>query len=157
VWVGIDRRHQLVRLDAIADGDAGPGLRLCDRHAARLTLPLGWHLDDRRSGTMTLWTSADGERRPAAAATGQPAGGGPVEPVAAPAPKQAKRPPRKGGGRVTPPKRPQAGLLPAAPPPSPAGPADDRWRPVFDRRDDLDGLLAAESPLLSRAFGRRAG
>lgn len=29
------------------------------------------------------------------------------------------------------------------------------WRPVFDQTDDLGGLLATRSPLLSRAFGRR--
>ncbi len=26
------------------------------------------------------------------------------------------------------------------------------WMPVFDVRDDLDGLLRAKSPLLARAF-----
>ncbi len=29
------------------------------------------------------------------------------------------------------------------------------WQPVFDQTDDLDGLLTARSPLLSRAFGKR--
>jgi hypothetical protein len=29
------------------------------------------------------------------------------------------------------------------------------WKPVFDQADDLDGLLTARSPLLSRAFGKR--
>ena len=32
---------------------------------------------------------------------------------------------------------------------------DSPWKPVFDQRDDLDGLLTASSPLLSRAFGKR--
>ena len=36
----------------------------------------------------------------------------------------------------------------AAPPAAP-------WRPVFDPDDDLDGLLDASSPLLSRAFNGR--
>jgi hypothetical protein len=27
------------------------------------------------------------------------------------------------------------------------------WSPHFDTSDDLDGLLAARTPLLSRAFG----
>ena len=26
------------------------------------------------------------------------------------------------------------------------------WRPIFDDDDDLDGVLKADSPLLSRAF-----
>ena len=34
--------------------------------------------------------------------------------------------------------------------------AADRWTPSFDDADDLDGLLSAQSPLLSRAF-RGAG
>ncbi len=29
------------------------------------------------------------------------------------------------------------------------------WQPVFDQNDDLDGLLTARGPLLSRAFGKR--
>ncbi len=29
---------------------------------------------------------------------------------------------------------------------------DERWTPSFDDADDLDGLLSARSPLLSRAF-----
>lgn len=42
-----------------------------------------------------------------------------------------------------------------------AGDGDDDsgvapWTPEFDEADDLDGLLAARSPLLSRAF-RTAG
>jgi hypothetical protein len=28
----------------------------------------------------------------------------------------------------------------------------DSWSPSFDDGDDLDGLLAAQSPLLARAF-----
>tara|TARA_Y100000385_G_C13085150_1_gene636054 strand:+ start:2222 stop:2581 length:360 start_codon:yes stop_codon:yes gene_type:complete len=35
--------------------------------------------------------------------------------------------------------------------PSSVDPADS-WSPSFDDGDDLDGLLAAESPLLARAF-----
>jgi hypothetical protein len=31
----------------------------------------------------------------------------------------------------------------------------EAWKPVFDEDDDLDGLLQARGPLLSRAFGRR--
>lgn len=32
-----------------------------------------------------------------------------------------------------------------------------RWEPHFDHADDLDGLLAARSPLLARAFGGGPG
>jgi hypothetical protein len=31
------------------------------------------------------------------------------------------------------------------------------WKPAFDEGDDLDGLLAARSPLLSRAFRGERG
>ena len=34
-------------------------------------------------------------------------------------------------------------------------PALAPWQPVFDQNDDLDGLLSARGPLLSRAFGKR--
>jgi Protein of unknown function (DUF3499) len=38
----------------------------------------------------------------------------------------------------------------------PGPPAEARWEPHFDPDDDLGGLLDATTPLLARAFGRRA-
>lgn len=32
---------------------------------------------------------------------------------------------------------------------------NESWSPRFDQRDDLNGLLSAETPLLSRAFGKK--
>ena len=54
-----------------------------------------------------------------------------------------------------PPEDDDTGSLPA--PEVPMGKRDGAapWKPVFDQSDDLGGLLTAESPLLSRAFGRR--
>jgi hypothetical protein len=43
-----DAREQTVWLDAPRDGNARAG-ELCERHAARLTPPQGWRLDDRRA------------------------------------------------------------------------------------------------------------
>ncbi len=34
-------------------------------------------------------------------------------------------------------------------------PLEATWRPVFDKGDDLDGLLDAGTPLLGRAFSGR--
>ncbi|MGH8978504.1 MAG: DUF3499 family protein [Acidimicrobiia bacterium] len=42
-----DAREQTVWLDPPRDGNARAG-ELCERHAARLTPPQGWRLDDRR-------------------------------------------------------------------------------------------------------------
>jgi hypothetical protein len=41
--------------------------------------------------------------------------------------------------------------LPLPPPPPPVAVAGG-WNPEFDVDDDLDGVLAARSPLLARAF-----
>lgn len=51
---------------------------------------------------------------------------------------------------------PDAGAVPPAPTPRSSG-FDETvalpWTPAFDPGDDLDGVLSARSPLLSRAFG----
>ncbi len=47
----------------------------------------------------------------------------------------------------------QSGARPAAGDVEEADPA--AWTPRFDPDDDLGGLLDADSPLLSRAFGSR--
>jgi hypothetical protein len=130
-------------LDVLGD-DADPGASvLCRRHADTMVVPRGWTLDDLRDPDLHLF-------RP---------------PLPAPTPRtRAPRQPRE---------RPVAEQLhldaelepPAPPPPAPPAPAppgpDDReageddpgpWTPAFDEADDLDGLLSARSPLLSRAF-----
>jgi hypothetical protein len=101
---------------------------LCRRHADAMVVPLGWMLDDRRVANPQLFR--------------------PKGDVTAPTP-------RPRATRVaSSPQGEQLGLdvdetmpdqAPESGPPAP-------WRPVFDQTDDLDGLLTATSPLLSRAF-----
>jgi hypothetical protein len=137
-----DAQHQIVVLDGLADTATPASGVLCARHAAAMVLPKGWWLDDRRVARPSLFS-------------GSRAG---AEPTAAPI-----------GPRVRRPRRPRAV---AEPPPEPLPlepealaleteveleePAVGLWTPDFDVQDDLDGLLRAESPLLSRAFGGRA-
>jgi len=110
---------------------------LCLRHANSMVVPRGWTLDDLRDPELRLF-------RP---------------PL--PAPTARSRAPRQ--HRVTPGVE-QLELGGAHEAHDDAGseiPAADDvvedpdvgpWTPSFDEADDLDGLLSARSPLLSRAF-----
>jgi hypothetical protein len=106
----------------------GPGAgELCRRHADAMRVPKGWWLQDRRS-------------EPALFA---------AEPVVeGPPPAPIYRPRRR--KTVTDPLP-----IPAADEPAPV--ATPAWTPAFDVGDDLDGLLDAKTPLLSRAFRREGG
>ncbi len=131
---------------------------LCRRHADAMVVPRGWTLDDRREPTPQLF------RTPKAAPD--------LEPVAKP-----KRSRKRQGSDDTGQLEfvaPEAAADPEVdsdpliepepardPAPDPAARADETnpdgtpfspWRPQFDQSDDLDGLLSARSPLLSRAF-----
>ena len=130
------------------DGDPLRAGSLCKRHADAMVVPRGWTLDDRR------------------------------EPTPRALPHRARcRPPRTPPRRRRPHAEPHAADLAAsrraelgcaagdrsARSPSVTGrrrsPTDDPdatvaipWMPDFDQQDDLDGVLAAGSPLLARAF-----
>lgn len=132
-------------LDAIGEGPGPDRGVLCQRHGDSMVVPRGWTLDDLRDPDLHLF-------RP----PGKSKGGG-------------------GGSRT---KRPRASgrtvaeqlALDADPDTADdaADLADDAvdagvdagderepaapWKPSFDDADDLDGLLDASSPLLSRAF-----
>ncbi len=148
---GFDVDRLLVWL-APRDPDGGDPMRagsLCKRHADAMVVPLGWTLDDRREATPRLF-------RPGVAADeGEP-------PV-----RRRSRRPAPPAGETDP--APQLGLD-QAPPVVETAPtvaevtgtplADDDpdatvaipWLPTLDDGDDLDGVLAARSPLLARAF-----
>lgn len=111
---------------------------LCRRHADAMVVPIGWMLDDRREAVPKLFKTHD-----AADASTPPA---------------ARPKERRSRGAVTDPTG-QLELIvvddadEAKEPTDPAdGPAVP-WKPTFDQTDDLGGLLATTSPLLSRAFG----
>jgi hypothetical protein len=48
--LGYDQRTQTVWLDDVAGEDHPATYDLCRRHADALSVPLGWHLRDRRRG-----------------------------------------------------------------------------------------------------------
>jgi len=134
---------------------------LCRRHADAMVVPRGWTLDDRREAKPRLFRVAEA----------------PTTDQATNHPTRRRKPRSKPGERVD-------AVEPVEPPLQldfdtvvdlePADPAADvtvaeivaperdadetqamPWRPVFDHSDDLDGLLKADSPLLSRAFRGR--
>ena len=118
------------------DRGVGAGV-LCARHADTLTPPRGWHLQDRRTRTPSLWVD-----RPTVTDT--------------------PLPPRP--TVVAPPRIPEPDVAPArvlAPPTDPlpfpteiaasAAPAEPRHLATADP-SNLDELLDARSPLLARAF-----
>jgi hypothetical protein len=112
---------------------------LCKRHADAMVVPIGWTLDDRRDPKPPLFRAPRATRRkrqprrqPTAPAARGAGGGADELPLQADGPTVAD---------VT-------GAVPDDPDATVAIP----WMPVFDARDDLGGLLHAESPLLARAF-----
>lgn len=119
-------------LDALGDGtDESVGV-LCRRHADAMVVPRDWTLDDLRDPELRLFRPPDAD----------PSG---------PLPRRAAR--RRSGDDIE-----QLELVtvadPGVDPGAGEGPAGESrpWTPTFDSDDDLDGLLAARGPLLSRAF-----
>jgi len=152
VAYGFDPERSMVWLEVL--GPAGPAAgALCRRHADAMVLPRGWWLQDRRSDA-ALFTAPE-----------------PSASTAVYRPRRRRRPPADpallplddttttasagagtGGGVAS-------GALTGAATGSggPAGQAagsapEPAWSPAFDAGDDLDGLLAAKTPLLARAF-----
>jgi len=151
-------------LDKLLVGSNEQGV-LCRRHADTMVVPRGWTLDDLRDPDLHLFrppTDDSGSiRRPRQRRSSSGVG---HEQLAL--------------GVEPPTGEPDAAVMDAASPST--GPAGDEvaadettadrvadtaadeaevgdeavepWMPVFDTSDDLDGLLAARSPLLSRAF-----
>ncbi|MDO8362533.1 MAG: hypothetical protein Q7V88_06515 [Actinomycetota bacterium] len=137
---GIDADHLTVWIESFDGAVAYRAGVLCRRHADAMVVPLGWLLDDRREAVPRLFKTHE----------------------TAPTPRRRPRRHRAGPGTddTGQLELPSAGDEPntAAPTPAPAPAREDDglpWKPVFDQSDDLDGLLTARSPLLSRAFGRR--
>jgi hypothetical protein len=123
-------------IDALPDPVDDDAAVLCRRHADAMVVPRGWTLDDLRDPDLHLF-------RP---------------PLPAPSPRQ--RVPRQRRERATG-EQLQLGMPPERPPDVDASSGSDAiegddsggpWAPSFDEADDLDGLLAARGPLLSRAF-----
>lgn len=144
-------------LDVLADTDVAPGGRgvLCRRHADSMVVPRNWTLDDLRDPDLHLFRPPSLQPRRSRPSRRRAAGGDDtgeqlalgvdddvvdhaVTPVAA---GTASAPTSVGASRATP-----------ADPVRDDRPDAEPWTPSFDASDDLDGLLAARSPLLARAF-----
>lgn len=128
-------------LDVLSGDDNGVGGVLCQRHADSMVVPRGWTLDDLRDPDLHLF-------RPP-----------PPAPALRPRPARASR--RVNGDETGEQLRLGDDLIAAvdvdvvrADDEVADAAARDRgpWTPSFDEADDLDGLLSARSPLLSRAF-----
>ena len=144
---GIDAEHLVVWIESLDGAQSYRAGVLCRRHADSMVVPLGWMLDDRRDPVPRLFKSRE------------------AAPPAAPrARRHRSHASRDETGQLslTDPDRvvaesaevPGVSAAAAAAPHEPDEPSAP-WKPVFDQRDDLDGLLTARSPLLSRAFGKR--
>ena len=146
VMYAIDAERLVVWIEALDGAQSYRVGVLCRRHADAMVVPLGWMLDDRREPVPRLFKTRE-------------------TPPPAPRPRRHRAQPARdetGQLSLTDPERVVAAEVVAAEPSvatevaarapdSPSAP----WKPVFDQRDDLDGLLTARSPLLSRAFGKR--
>ena len=141
VAYGFDPSRAMAWLEPYVAGGTGTGVhqgRLCRRHAEAMVVPQGWWLEDRRAAEQlfaaTPATQDRGARRPTRS----------TRPVAevVPLPLPAVETPTAVEEEV------EATDADATPP---------AWTPTFVADDDLDGLLNATSPLLSRAFGRVKG
>jgi hypothetical protein len=139
--------------ETVEGGEPGGRGALCRRHADSMVVPRNWTLDDLRDPDLHLFrppAPAPAERpgrrrRPASGAEpGQQLELG-VEPVTSTI--TARPSPPADVARVAPPVE-SVPLDAGSGEPAPAAP----WTPSFDVEDDLDGLLAAQSPLLARAF-----
>ena len=148
-------------IDVLRDSTAAAGGVLCQRHGDSMVVPRGWTLDDLRDPELHLFRPPRPERRTRSAAprrhrsvgddTRQLELGGMGSPEVDAAPPAADPQPAVGAnGPGDDADRHGAGAEVDVEPPTP-GP-DERWSPSFDDGDDLDGLLSARSPLLSRAF-----
>ncbi len=131
-------------LDALPERPQDGAGVLCRRHADSMVVPRGWTLDDLRDPDLHLFRpplpAPTARTRVARVRREHPV----VEQLQLGAPSD---PPATDGG----PAEPASGAIAD-------DPADDiaddpgPWSPLFDEADDLDGLLSAHSPLLSRAF-----
>jgi len=138
-------------LDSLGEGDDQSHGVLCRRHADSMVVPRNWTLDDIRDPELHLFrppsrrpndSPSRRSPRPRSAADqlelgidGDQAGGEPLEPA---------------HDAVAADADPEAAAAVSAP--SDDADPSEPWTPSFDNDDDLDGLLAARSPLLARAF-----
>ena len=133
----------LDQLDAAARESGGV---LCRRHADSMVVPRSWTLDDLRDPDLHLFRPPEADpsrRRSRRSASTNAADGADAEQLALGVEETAAP-----DATVEPADDDAAPIVDASSPMDPG----ESWSPSFDDGDDLDGLLAARSPLLARAF-----
>lgn len=140
-----DATKCVVWLDDIADGMARAG-DLCTRHANSLVPPKGWDRVDRRIPTAVPTPPV---------LTVVP----PVAPAAAPAVRRPRRDPADDASLfdAAPAPAPAPAVVAEPVAPAPVAPAEVSWLPRNVTEEELDSVLSASSPLLSRAFRNARG
>lgn len=142
-------------IDVLRESTASAGGVLCQRHGDSMVVPRGWTLDDLRDPELHLFRPPRAERpvqrrRRRAHRDGDDetrqlelGGLGLDTPTSADASEVADT---TAGVATAEHAMASTGEIAEAADP------DEQWTPNFDDGDDLDGLLSARSPLLSRAF-----
>ena len=133
-------------LEQLEAGARESGGVLCRRHADSMVVPRSWTLDDLREPDLHLFRppeATETRRRSRRSASMTPVEATDAEQLALGVEETAA--PDTTAGPAIGAAEPTIGA------PSSVDPADS-WSPSFDDGDDLDGLLAAQSPLLARAF-----
>jgi hypothetical protein len=149
-------------LDVLRESTSTVGGVLCQRHGDSMVVPRGWTLDDLRDPELHLFRPPSraerGSRRTRRRAgphavddSEQLALGGLIAPEHDNA-EPTTNSPEVVGAITAPDIAPEPAADDRVTAAEPDGAADDQWTPSFDDADDLDGLLLARSPLLSRAF-----
>ena len=129
------------------DGDPLRAGSLCKRHADAMVVPRGWTLDDRREPVPRLFrTAPDADAEPSDRTRPRRT---PAEPAHPPEQLALETLGSAVGDRVR--TVAQVTGEPLADE-DPDATVAIPWMPNFDEQDDLDGVLAAQSPLLARAF-----
>jgi len=165
---GFDVDRLLVWL-AVRDPDGGDPMRagsLCKRHADAMVVPQGWTLDDRRDSTPRLFRPAPSTPPAKSSRARARRGPGDVTERAeleladvAPSPAAVTEIETAIVETVDVVEELEPAVATVASVTGTPSADDDPdatvaipWLPTFDEGDDLDGVLAARSPLLARAF-----
>jgi hypothetical protein len=145
---GFDPDRLLVWLAPLdPDADRMRAGVLCLRHADAMVVPLGWTLDDARDPKLRLFRPAKQPRAPRT-----------KRPRARPAAPTSEQLPLDDAAASSPgvdpglAERTVANVTGVSALDDPDATTALPWKPDFDESDDLDGLLDAQTPLLTRAF-----
>ncbi len=143
VAYGFDRVARTVWLDRRDDEDVNMAGALCRRHADAMAVPVAWALDDRREPVPRLFRAPGDASGPQRRSRRRSSGVGPTGEATV---HQLRFDPVAAVAAVVASVGAQSQDVVDDEPDATA------WLPRFDTSSDLDGLLDARGPLLSRAF-----